>query len=274
MLSMNFTRAAGNLSDEQIRHAAPSVFAETPWHAMSEKYAFVPTINVIQGLRSEGFNIVSARQSRSRIEGKGEFTKHMVRLRKSDQGVTIGDTFPEVVLVNSHDGTSAYTLHAGLFRLVCSNGMVCSIGNFGHYKTRHSGDIRGEVIDAAYRIVESFPELGEKAQHWKGITLTPQQQLAYAESAMPLRWDEEQNKPAPGALLEVRRYQDRNEQNTLWGTYNRVQEALIRGGNRYTGVNQFGQRSRRRTREVTGIDQDIKLNKALWTLTEKMAALV
>jgi len=258
------------MTDELLKHKAPSVFAETPWHDMSQKYSFVPTIDIVRGMQKEGFQVMSATQSRSRIEGKREFTKHMLRFRKTDQQVSVNGTFPEIVLVNSHDGTSAYKLYAGFFRLVCANGMVCAMGQREEYKTRHSGDIQGEVIEASYKIVDEFPGLVDAVTTWQRQQITQAQQIAYAESALTLRWEAEQAKPEPVQLLAVRRVADRAEENTVWGTYNRVQEALIRGGNR---IKTDGYR-RVRSRAVTGIDQDVKLNRALWTLTEKMAALV
>jgi hypothetical protein len=229
------------------------------------QYQFVPTIAIVEGMQREGFQVVKAVQSRTRIEGKGEFTKHMLRFRRSDQQLAVGDTFPEIVLVNSHDGTSSYSLYAGMFRLACLNGMVCSVGELGEYRTRHTGDIQGEVIEASYKIVSEFPQLIEHAQAWKRTAVTTTQQLAYANAAALLRWEEDQAKPMPEQLLAIRRGTDAQDAATLWGTYNRVQEAITKGGNRV---------NRRRTRAVTGIDQDVKLNRALWALTEKMATLV
>lgn len=263
------------LDNDTLRHFAPSVFAETPWQNMSAKYSFVPTIHIVEGMRKEGFNVVSARQSNTRIDGKGDFTKHMLRFRQSTAQLQVGDIFPEIVLINSHDGTSAYTLSSGLFRLACSNGMVCQVGgSTSAYKTRHSGNIQHEVIEASYKIVDEFPRILDQTQEWRGKSITPQQQLAYAESAALLRWEEDQAKPEPASLLTVRRYQDRAEEHSLWGSMNRVQESLIRGGNRYIQRDEHNRPTRRRSRAITGIDQDVKLNKALWALTEKMASLL
>lgn len=275
-MNYNVTSAATReLSNEYLREFAPSIFADRPWQAMSDKYQFIPTINIVEGMRKEGFLVVSARQSRTRVEGKGEFTKHMLRFRRASQDLAVGDIFPEIIMVNSHDGTSSYQLSSGLFRLACSNGMVCQIGgSCAAYRTKHTGDIMGQVIDASYRIVEDFPMIIDRTQEWRGKSLTPQQQVAFAQSAALLRWEEGQEQPQHESLLAIRRSADRSEEKNLWGTMNRVQESLIRGGNRYTHKDEQGYTSRRKTRAVNGIDQDVKLNKALWTLTEKMSQLV
>lgn len=263
------------LTLDQVRQAAPSAFATQPWGEVSSKYRFVPTSTIIEGLAKEGFQVYSAKQSRSRIEGKGEFTKHMIRLRRAGQSLVVGDTFPEVIIVNSHDRTSAYNIYAGMFRLACLNGMICSVGGSMKYSTPHSGDIERDVIEASYRIVEDFPLLADTAQAWLGKAITPAQQVAYAESAALLRWDADQAHPAASELLRVRRSDDRTQVGTLWGTYQRVQESLTKGGSVYSVRDALGSKVKRRhTRAVEGIDGDTKLNKALWSLTEKMASLI
>ena len=97
------------LNDQDIRKTAPSIFASQPWAETSQNYRFLPTISVVNALRDSGFNVVKATQSRCRIEGKGEFTKHMIRLRHSTymNPLNIGDEVPEIVLVNSHDRSSS-----------------------------------------------------------------------------------------------------------------------------------------------------------------------
>ena len=106
------------LSLDQIRSTAPSVFAETPWEGTSLKYRFFPTVHVVEGLMQQGFLPVRAQQSRTRIEGKGDFTKHLLRFRHASMAASAVDsTVPEIVLVNSHDGSSSYHLSLGLYRV-------------------------------------------------------------------------------------------------------------------------------------------------------------
>src|SRR4051794_12094622 len=130
---MTTAYAPATLSHDQIRRVAPSVFAETPWSNMSDRYGFVPTVAVLGMLAGEGFYPVRAAQSKTRIEGKSDFTKHMIRFRHLDylKPSQVGQELPELVLTNSHDGTSGYQLAAGIFRLVCSNGMVVQSSDFG-----------------------------------------------------------------------------------------------------------------------------------------------
>src|SRR5262249_24374538 len=127
-LTMDFTNTASVpvLDDDQLRRRAPSIFAASRWERMSGRYRMVPTIDVVGMLRDRGFLPVRADQSRSSIPGKGDFTRHMIRFRHAEfvSPLTVGAEVPELVLVNSHDGTSAYKFLAGIFRLICRNGMV------------------------------------------------------------------------------------------------------------------------------------------------------
>src|SRR6266496_3515852 len=99
------------MSLDQIRTVAPSVFATKPYAAMSEKYRFFETSYVVEALMREDFAVARAQQSRSRIEGKGEYTKHLLRFRHASQAESaVQSVIPEIVLVNSHDGSSTYHL--------------------------------------------------------------------------------------------------------------------------------------------------------------------
>lgn len=263
------------LTMEQLQRFAPSAFATEPWHAVSERYAMVPTSAVIEKMRSEGFMPVSAQQSGTRIPGKQNYTKHAIRFRRVDAQPVVGDIFPELLLVNSHDRTSSYKMSLAMMRLACLNGMVCRTAGLGDgVNVRHSGDIVNEVIEASYRMIEDFEVIQEQVKEWHGKTLTTSQAHAYATAAIALRWDNPNEAPKPESLLLPRRTVDYEKTTTLLGAYNRVQESLIRGRNKYVHVSENGMHTRRRTRAVTGIDQDIRINKALWILTEELAKAV
>lgn len=253
------------LADEVLRRFAPSIFAAEAHHSRSERYSYIPTINVLDGLRKEGFQPFAVAQSRCRSEGKKEFTKHMLRLRRPADIATQGEEVPEIILLNSHDGTSSYQMKSGMFRFVCFNGMVC--GNTQHdIKVKHSGNIVDNVIEGAFTVVKDFEAVTGSVAEMKALTLSAPEQTAFAEAALTLRFDtEEQAAPVTATqMLLTRRHAD--AKSDLWTTFNRVQENAIRGG--LNGRNANGQR--RATREVQGIDQNIKLNRALWMLAESM----
>lgn len=262
-------RAAPNtfLSTQQLFQAAPSIFAQEPWHKMSDRYTFVPTFEVLAQLEQEDFVPVMATQSRTRIPGKSEFTKHLIRLRRRDDLITkaVGDIFPEVLLTNSHDGVSTYDLEGGLWRLVCSNGMVCGESS-QRIKVRHKGNIGGEIIDGCISIIDDALETREHMLSWRDIQLSESEQNLFARTALSLKYDDPTSTPiTPTAINRPRRYEDRG--NSLFLAVNRVQEALTKGGVR--GVASSGRRMT--TREVSSIAENIKLNRAIMTLGEEFA---
>lgn len=276
------------LSNDQLRKKAPSIFAAAPWLGVSEKYAFVPTIEVVEVLREEGFFPVRAQQSSARIEGKGEFTKHLIRFQRVQDMVDRQVANPghhffrkhgqqepevaEVVLVNSHDRSSGFQLEAGLFRLVCSNGLTVKSGDLGSISVRHSGDVAGLVIDGCCKIVESMPKVLEHVDTMKRIRLDVHEREIFAASALQLRYpdDAEGNATAPikaADLLRTKRAEDNGTD--LWTTFNKVQENFMVGG--IHGKGTTGKRMS--TRAIKSVNEDLRLNKALWTLAEEMAKL-
>lgn len=263
-------RSKTPLTDDQIREAAPSIFASQAHDSRSKRYSYIPTSEVLAGLRKEGFQPFMVQQGGSRDEEKANFTKHLIRLRhESSMFAQVGDHLREIVLVNSHDGTSSYQLMAGLFRLVCSNGMVVGNGTIDEVRLKHTGDVIPNVIDGCIQILGKLPEVSEQVQAWDSMALTIGEQQAFANAALALRYEEDA--PIAGEkLLGNRRYDDAKP--SLWNTLNTVQENMIRGGVRYLQQSENGI-SRRKTREVRGIEQNVKLNRALWTLAEEMKKL-
>jgi hypothetical protein len=260
------TRADRPLSDEEIRAVAPSIFAEAAHESRSSRYTYIPTIDVLNGLRREGFQPFMACQTRVRDDGKREHTKHMIRLRHADQ--IAGREANEIILLNSHDGTSSYQMLAGMFRFVCQNGMVCG-ETTNDIRVRHNGDVVGEVIEGAFKVLDSFETIGEQREAMQALTVNPGEQAAFARAALMLKYDEDAG-AAPiteNQVLAPRRFEDRRDD--MWTTFNRVQENLLKGGLR--GRNRAGRTTT--TRPVNGIDQNVKLNRALWVLAEEMRRL-
>jgi hypothetical protein len=265
--SRSFTRSRSVLDNAALMQSAPSVFAEHEHSRMSDRYGFIPTINVVDALRGAGWLPVSAQDQRVRLEDRRGFTRHVVRFQHQDAKAlaNVGDTTPELVLLNSHDGTSAYQMHAGLFRLVCSNGLILADSTFAKISIKHSGDVIGRVIDATAEIVREVPRIAHQVEEMQAVKLTDSERAAFAESALLLR---DSTLPVRAdQVLRPRRYADNNAD--LWTTFNVVQENITKGG--LSTRNARGGRAS--TRAVTSINEDTKLNKALWQLAEKMAEL-
>ena len=265
---MNFTSAVGGvLSMDSLARKAPAIFAEAPRTGLSERYSFLKTSDVVEALSTAGWNPVFAAQGRARDITKAGVQRHVVRFRHSGAtALQAGGLFPELVLLNCHDGTSAYQLHAGIFRLVCGNGLIVSDGTFGKISIRHSGVTKNEVIDASFRVLDGMPQLGESIEAMRAVSLTEGEQQAFAGAAALARWGDQQPVEAR-ALLTPRRMEDRS--NDLWTTYNRIQENSIKGGVR----GRTAEGKRMKVRAINSVAEDTKLNKALWQLAEEMKRL-
>jgi hypothetical protein len=255
------------LTDEQIRRAAPSIFAEAAHASRSERYALIPTIEVLNALRREGFQPFMAKQTNVRLADKREHAKHMLRLRHADQQPGV-EEWNEIVLVNSHDGASSYQMFGGVFRQVCSNGMICG-SSFAEVRVNHKGNVADRVLEGAHIVLDGFGLITEHRESMQALTLNAGEQAAFARAALALKYDDPAV-PAPVTetqVLNARRAADRKDD--MWTTFNRVQENLIQGGLHARTAN--GRRTR--TRAVTGLDADVKLNRALWVLAEEMKKL-
>lgn len=252
------------LAEADIRRLAPSVFAPEAHDSRSARYTYIPTVTVLEGLAREGFQVFSAHQSRCRDASRHEYTKHMLRLRHPG-AVSLDQEFAEIVLVNSHDGSSAYKIYPAWFRLLCWNGLI--VGETGPTITvPHKGNVTDEVVEGAYEVLGYAERVGDTRNRMAAIELKEPEQEAFAASALQLRWPE--HAPiSPDQTLRAHRASDAG--GDLWRTFNRVQENLLRGGQH--GRSASNRRSR--TRPIRGIDQTIGLNRALWTLAEKIAEL-
>ena len=260
------------LTRDDLRTLTPSVFATTPWDRVSTNYRFVPTIEVLGMMEDQGFHPVMAKQSRTRIEGKAPFTKHMIRLRHRDHLATaLHEEVPELVLVNSHDRSSAYKLFAGVFRLICENGMIIASEVYGSFSLRHSGsrDLRQQIIDTTGEVISITAQAFENVSQWKQIELSRPQQVAFATAAAELKPNAAIR---PSHLLTARReadYTDGEGNRDLWRTTNVLQESLIRGG--LSGTASTGRKVT--TKAVKSVTGDLAINRGLWRLAAEMAKL-
>jgi hypothetical protein len=253
------------LTNDQIAYYAPSVVADGAHESRGERYTFIPTIAVIDGLRREGFQPFEVQQTRVRDISKREHTKHMVRLRHADAAASDGEV-GEIILLNSHDGSSSYQLLSGFFRFVCNNGLIAGdVTN--DIRVRHSGNVVDNVIEGATRILDDLQIAQERLDTFKSIVLSPDEQTLFANAALSLRWEQDQAPVTADCVLIPNRWDDRK--NDLWTTFNRVQESLVKGG--LHGRAKTGKRLT--TRAVAGVNENVRLNRALWSLADGMANL-
>lgn len=266
------------LSTEELRRVAPSIFAEHARPGVSSRYSFVSTAEVVDLLRSEGWEPVKAIQQRVRLEARRGYQTHEIRFARRDD-LTAGrrerEVRPELILQNAHDGAGAYRIDAGLFRLACLNGLVVADAEFAFVTLRHFDLAPERFVGAAHSVAQTMPRVLETIARWQGVILTPAARLEFSRRAVGLRWNADQPVTRlinPSELLAPRRYGDHAAD--LWVTLNIVQESLLAGGTSYQGLVPSGSSTRHvrnHTRPLRAIREARRLNKQLWTLAEEFS---
>jgi hypothetical protein len=254
------------LSLEDLRQQVPAVFAPCADDHRSPRYTFIPTEKVLTGLVQAGFVAVDARQTRSR-SASPLHARHVVRLRRRFETVQLRDSAPEIIFLNSHDGSSAYQLRVGIFRVVCTNGLIVSRGAFPTFSVPHRGNVVDDVVAHALGIAERFDVLAAQVERMEQRRLFKDEQLRFAERALSLRYPDPAQAGMPASqLLQCRRPEDAGDD--LYSTLNKVQENLLRGG--LTRRSATGRLVR--TRRISSIKEDVRINSGLWDLAAAVLA--
>ena len=275
------------LNDDEIKLLCPVAFKDTMTKAeinklgLSEHYSFVPTMNVINDLRELGYEVVDAKQVKARKKSTNGYQKHMITLEhpkykldqvneveisdgKTETQVTKAEEYPQILLTNSHDGGNAFTLSAGIFRLVCSNGLVIKTEDYGSARLVHKGYSFEAVQELVKQFEETVDEVLTRITAMKKVQLTKEQQIEFAKQAALLRFksksyneDNIEKVVNIDDLLNVDRKEDAG--NGWYEVFNRVQESLINGKYTYLGTKD----KPRKARPIKNFKQNIEVNSKL-----------
>lgn len=268
-------RFSGNLqkflTEDEIRQRCPLVFATSPTNdKVSEKYTVANTYTVIQDMEKLGWKVVRAAQRRATKKSSGRFSYHMVALQNPDIKITkqvdggeeIVECFPQIILTNSHDGLSCFQFRVGLYRCICSNGLVISDAELSEFKIRHIYYSFENLRAVVGRILEALPSKVERMSQMSNVLLSEDQKLDFAKKALSIRkgvkeeelqMDEETYKD----LLTPVRKED--EGSSLWNVYNVLQEKIVKGG--YTTAEE-GKKARK-VRKVTSFIKELDFSRRI-----------
>jgi hypothetical protein len=177
----------------------------------------------------------------------------------------VGSLMPQIILRNSHNGTSKIQLSLGIFRLVCSNGLVVADSQFAQIKRKHMGVDREEILKVIYDATKEFPTIWNKVHEYKSINLTSGQRLDFATAVVEYNWGKD-SVISPDALLKSRRHEDEAED--LFTTYNIIQENIIKGGAVYVHPHK---NKLRKTRAIKNIYKDFNINSQVWLMMQAFA---
>jgi len=261
----------GFLNASQIKERAKSVFTDKAGPSTSEKFTHIPTHKVIEDMEQLGWGVVDAKEVKARAKNSIGFQKHLVVFRNPDVVINgaDGDTvFPQILLTNSNDGKNAFTFTAGLFRMVCENGLVVSTQEFENVKMRHMGYTFEELQKQIRAMVEQLPLTVESMNKMKQIQLDEEQAKALAKKALTTRFTEDQVEAMDfnlDELLEPTRDEDKG--NDLWSVFNVIQEKILDGDFTYMSGARI-----RKARKVKNFKQDLEINQKLFAMAAEFIA--
>ena len=259
------------LSRVELNEICPVIFAEKASNGVSKHYTHIPTSKVINDMELLGWKVVDAKSVKARKKSTQGFQKHLVVFRNPDVVINgkDGDTvFPQVLLTNSHDGKNAFTFTAGLFRMVCENGLVISTSTFEDVKMRHMGYSFEELQVKIKEMVEKLPLTVESMNKMQATELGQKQAVEFAKKAITTRFNDDELKRIKidfKDLLTPTRDEDKGKD--LWSVFNVVQEKIIDGDFAYKVAGKL-----RKARQIKNFKQDQKINKELFDVALEFAS--
>ena len=258
------------LNNQELREIAPSLFTEQPYYEVSDKYHFIPTIEVVEQLRDLNWYPVSVGEAGVRDIDKDGFQQHYVRFQNFTDLINPSGNVVELLLFNSHDRSKSFTISAGIYRYVCSNGLVIADSVFDSYKIKHLGERENDVSNAVAKITQVKSKLLSKVAKFEAIKLNQDEKQAFLQSALPLRFSEHLELDNPNELLEPLRTEDMKDD--LYTTLNILQEQFLSKSSKIKGYNKDTGR-RFTAKGVTSISKDVEINKGLWDIAERIASI-
>lgn len=251
------------LEDAQLKRAYPTIFQKKAIEGVSDNYGHVRTIDIINAMRDSGYELVEVRQSMRRDENRIPFTKHMVKLAPRDgkKLARVGDVVPQIVMLNSHDRSSGFHLHIGMFRLVCSNGLIVADSKLVEpIRVRHTTSMVEDIVKKSAILVKGADGVYKLREEMLGVKMTQKQAMEFATAACEFRPPRRAGVIDAPTLLTAKRAED--DVLNLWAVFNRVQENLVMGGT--ASVTSEGRNIR--TKGIGRIERDVQVNSKLWEL--------
>jgi len=278
------------LSKRDLNEIAPSIFATLPSPEVTNKYTHIPTEKVIDDMELLGWDVIDAKEVKARTKGTVGFQKHLVVFRNNDvvineleAGVvrdktsptglrrsdgtfakndSTNDVYPQILLTNSHDGKNAFTFTAGLFRMICENGLVIADKELNNIKMRHMGYTFEDLQVLINDIVKKLPLTVDAMNKMKEVELANEQVVQLAKDLLNIRVEGTDNTPSENSEFEVITTQRKEDEgNGLWEVFNVVQENIINGNFHYRTKSGKD----RQARIIKNFKQDMDMNKKMFS---------
>ena len=276
------------LSKDELREIAPSIFSTVPSPEVSKKYSHIPTDKLLDDMELVGWNVIDAKEVAARTKGTRGFQKHLVVFRNDDIVINqmpnnivesstsptgyrrtdgtfakknpIDTVFPQILLTNSHDGKNAFTFTAGLFRMICENGLVVSTNEFEKVAIRHMGYDFDELQVQINEMVERLPLTVESMNNMIDTKMTQNSIVKFAKDMLAVRFPEDELRRITIDMDEfITPVRPEDKGDDLWSVFNVIQEKIIEGDFDYT----IGTKHRK-ARQIKNFKQDMDLNSKMF----------
>lgn len=246
------------LNLQSLKTQVPSVFATSAAPKMSSKYTFVPTLEILENFEREGWQVYSAKQL-----GQSTYATHEIRLRNGGLP-QVGDSLVEAVVRNSHNGLSTFSVSAGLYRLVCSNGLTVPTSVADSIRVRHLSVDLSVVREITDQFADRLPIIQRSVGRMENTFLNEEKTMDMVKKSTLIRW-EKGSIPTSINVEDLLRPERTDDQgNSVWKVFNVIQEKFVRGGTKYTS-----KRGRLVTmKELKNFNSVNKINTSLWELAE------
>ena len=285
MLDLNSSKY---LSKDELREVAPSIFSTKPSPEVSKKYSHIPTDRLIDDMELLGWKVIDAKEVNARTKGTIGYQKHLVVFRNDDIVINqmpsnivesstsptgyrrtngtfakknpIDTVFPQILLTNSHDGKNAFTFTAGLFRMVCENGLVISTNEFEKVSIRHMGYDFEELQKQVTEMVEQLPLTVESMNKMIDTQMNQKMIMDFAKDMLAVRFPEDELKRITIDMDEfITPVRPEDKGDDLWSVFNTIQEKIIEGDFDYTVGTKH-----RKARQIKNFKQDMDLNSKMF----------
>ena len=275
-------------SKDELREIAPSIFSTKPSPEVSTKYSHIPTDKLIDDMDLLGWKVIDAKEVNARQKSTIGYQKHLVVFRNPDivinqmpknirESITsptgyrrtdgtfakknpIDTVYPQILLTNSHDGKNAFTFTAGLFRMVCENGLVVSTNEFEKVAIRHMGYDFDELQKQIHEMTERLPLTVESMNNMIDTKMEQESILKFAKEMLAVRFPEDELRRITIDMDEfITPVRPEDKGDDLWSVFNTIQEKIIEGDFEYTvGV------KHRKARQIKNFKQDMDLNSKMF----------
>jgi hypothetical protein len=257
------------LSKEELTRLAPQTFNHVVSSKLTSKYVHIPTDTIVEDMEALGWFPYDVKTVKARKKN-AQTAKHLIQFFNPDIVINNeegkADMYPSLLLINSHDGSTAVRFEMGVFRMVCENGLVIKSKDFGGFKMKHMGYTFEDLRVHINNMVKELPTVVANLNKFSQVLMTPEQQHEFAIKAVSARFGEDKQLTDEDikGLLVAERKEDIGD--TCWLVMNRVQEKLTNGGFSYLSA----KGKPRKARAIKNFTQDVEFNQKIWGLLEEL----